>query len=555
MQIIYNLFFFNFFTLSILFSILGYGLLLNKFFLFKNKLNLGYSGLNGLLLLTIISYSTTFFFKHGYIHNLVIIIIGILLFIFFKKQIKKNENFYLLVLFLVTLIFLIIFKTHDDFPYYHLPYSFNLSENKLQFGLGHLNLGFRHHSSILFLNSLFYLPKVDFYLFNITNYVIFLFTIFILLVEINKNYKKNNPIFLFSIFFVFLLLLKFNRLSEYGTDLAGQLILIIIFLNIIKFLIKQNNKYLIKIFIYLIFISTIKIYFLIYGLAIFVFLIKDYFKEVKKLIFDYKLIIFSFIFSFLYLFHNFINTGCLVYPLSFTCFGDAFDWTLSKEEVNRMSLWLELWSKGGAGPNYVVQDQSKYISGINWIENWFQKYFFTKVSDYLLSLCFFSLVLYYLYFKNNNFTNSYYIKISKIFFFVSVIVILEWFLNHPSLRYGGYFPISLLFFSILFFISYKLNKSKLNQNNSKKKLYYLIIFLFAFFNAKNILRINFELNNYKSNFPFFVVESKKYENIYLEEKKIYSIANHYCWSISPPCTNSKINFRVKKDYIYFLRPN
>ena len=113
-------------------------------------------------------------------------------------------------------------------------------------------------------------------------------------------------------------------MSEYGTDLAGQLILIIIFLNIIKFLIKQNNKYLIKIFIYLIFISTIKIYFLIYGLAIFVFLIKDYFKEVKKLIFDYKLIIFSFIFSFLYLFHNFINTGCLVYPLSFTCFGDAF---------------------------------------------------------------------------------------------------------------------------------------------------------------------------------------------------------------------------------------
>ena len=86
MQIIYNLFFFNFFTLFILFSILGYGFLLNKFFLLKNKLNLGYSGLNGLLLLTIISYSTTFFFKHGYIHNLVIIIFGILLFIFLKNK-------------------------------------------------------------------------------------------------------------------------------------------------------------------------------------------------------------------------------------------------------------------------------------------------------------------------------------------------------------------------------------------------------------------------------------------------------------------------------------
>ena len=49
-----------------------------------------------------------------------------------------------------------------------------------------------------------------------------------------------------------------------------------------------------------------------------------------------------------------------------------------------MKIWYEQWSKAGAGPNYSVENVSLYLSDFNWVKNWFDKYFFTKVSDALL---------------------------------------------------------------------------------------------------------------------------------------------------------------------------
>ena len=42
-------------------------------------------------------------------------------------------------------------KSHDDFGYYHLPNALHFSQNKIEFGLGNLNHGFKHHSSIFYL--------------------------------------------------------------------------------------------------------------------------------------------------------------------------------------------------------------------------------------------------------------------------------------------------------------------------------------------------------------------------------------------------------------------
>ena len=39
-----------------------------------------------------------------------------------------------------------------------------------------------------------------------------------------------------------------------------------------------------------------------------------------------------------------MNTGCLVYPLSISCF-DSFAWSIPIEEVNYMNEWFQLWSK------------------------------------------------------------------------------------------------------------------------------------------------------------------------------------------------------------------
>ena len=61
------------FGLILIFSIIGYGFLLSKI---VNKellnYNIGYQGLLGIFFLTIISYTTIFFVKHSYFHNLII---------------------------------------------------------------------------------------------------------------------------------------------------------------------------------------------------------------------------------------------------------------------------------------------------------------------------------------------------------------------------------------------------------------------------------------------------------------------------------------------------
>ena len=55
-------------------------------------------------------------------------------------------------------------------------------------------------------------------------------------------------------------------------------------------------------------------------------------------------------------------------------------WSISLGEVNHMNEWYQLWSKGGASPNYVVDNRADYISGFNWLNNWIDVYFFNKVT-------------------------------------------------------------------------------------------------------------------------------------------------------------------------------
>ena len=58
-------------------------------------------------------------------------------------------------------------KTHDDFPYYHFPYTYYLTQSDIHIGVGNFGHGFRTSSSIFYLNSLFYLPLVKYYLFQL----------------------------------------------------------------------------------------------------------------------------------------------------------------------------------------------------------------------------------------------------------------------------------------------------------------------------------------------------------------------------------------------------
>jgi len=536
------------------FSYIGYGLVMNKL-IFKDKISLdfGQLGLFGIFPLIIISYLTSFFTPHNIVHNLIVLLFGIFSFVFLDKN--STKKFQLKILFLIiifTFTFFIISKNHDDFPYYHLPYALFLSENKIAFGLGLLNYGFRHHSSILFLNSLTFLPWVKYFLFNLPNYLILIFINLSLFNFLKKNLKKKNIVFILSLIFILLINFKFTRLSEYGTDIAGQIILFVIvlnFINILNYKNKIENVYF-NIFLLLI-IFSFKVYFLLYFILVPLILYEikiNPFKQKKNL----KAIFFYFLFSLLFIVHNLINTGCVIYPVEFTCLGDKYFWTLSIEEVDRMGLWLESWSKAGAGPNYKIENLNEYVKGLNWISNWYEKYFLGKFTDFIFLVLLINLLIYLNYNKfiyfNNNFK-----KIKRVLFITLTIALVFWFLEHPSLRYGGYLPFTIFItlISLLFYSDKYLKKKILN----KTKVFILIaIFIFNF---KNLIRITEEFDRkdqYRfTNFPFYKVIQKDFESLYYENKIYLNITNGYCWATLTPCSNTEYKLKSINNYFFFVR--
>ena len=532
------------------FSYIGFGVFLNNI-LFRNLkiFNLGQLGLLGIFFLIFLSYLTSLFVPHNSFHNIVILIIGIFFFAINKSKIKKSEIKILLYIIFLTLIFFFLAKNHDDFQYYHLPLSLSLSEKKVSFGMGLLNYGYRHHSSLLFLNSLTFLPIIKFYLFNLPNYLILTFVNSILISEIIKSIKKKDIIFLISIFFLVLINVKFTRLSEYGTDLAGQLILSIIFINFIKTItdIESIEKIYFNIFLLLI-IFSFKIYFLIYFVIIpIIFLnlkINPFLKENLNL----RILIFVSFFMLLFFLHNFISTGCLAYPIDFTCVGDRFFWSLSHEEIKRMNLWGEVWAKAGATPNYVIDDFKEYVSGINWVPLWFERYFLGKFTDFLFVLLVINLTVFLIYNKKIYFDKKNFYKIQRILLLISVLTLIFWFFKHPSLRYGGYFPLSLFVFSIFLFFYSKLTKVD-NGLKSTKVLILIVIFIFNFKNITRLINGPYKFDNP----PFFNIEKKDFKAISIDGYEYMFVTDGYCWATPTPCSNTIREIKIIHNYTFFVR--
>ena len=386
-------------------SILGYGFLLSRY-LNLNYLNFGFLGFIGLSFLISISYATTLFFIHDYYFNVLVLLIGIFSFLFFYNKSDKNNLIQHLSIFTILIIFILVAKNHDDFPYYHYPYSHFLTQYEHPIGFGHLNNGFRNASSLFFLNSLFFLPKIEFYLLNISPVYFLGFSNIILfnLIFNKKNYKENKLINFISLLSLSFINIFFYRLAEHGTDRSGQiLIFLIVILTIIILNYKKNqsnsnsilNLFYLTLILSVLLIS-LKPFYLIYLPIIFVVFSKKHFRDYLFQIIFSKITFYASLFIFFMLFFNFINSGCLVYPAVFTCFENLY-WSFSNETINDVNEWYELWSKAGATPNYIVENQSEYISNFNWVNNWINNYFFNKVSDFLLGLLFLNFI-FWLYF-------------------------------------------------------------------------------------------------------------------------------------------------------------
>ena len=483
---------------------MGYGLLTSKILGIK-VYNLGVIGILGIVFLSLISFSLSMFFVHDYIFNLTFLILGLILFIYFFKVtlVTKQEIINYFLIFFILFIFILVGKNHDDFPYYHFGYTIFLTEFTHPIGLGRFNNGFRSPSSIFFLNSMLYLPKIGFYSFNLIQALILGFSNLILLEKIfNKNFFENKRFinFLSLIIFIFINIF-FYRLGEHGTDRSGMILILICFLYLLilinndkheKF--DKNNYDFIKIFlIFLCFVTTIKPFYLIYlSLVPILVFYKDTRPKILELITS-KIFLFCVLIVGFSTFYTFINSGCLVFPLSITCFYDL-EWSLKKELITNVNSWFELWAKGGAGPGYSSENKLEYIANFNWFKNWVNVYFFNKVFDFLLGIAFLSIVVCYL-FKNKNKSIKKDINFYPVYIFI-ILYFLEWFLKHPTLRYGGYHILGILVFLP---ISIYLSNLDVSREEFIKKTKILFAITLIVFSARNINRLINELDRYDYN--------------------------------------------------------
>jgi hypothetical protein len=521
--------FFYYFLIS--FSILGFGLVLNKFMEMKFK-NLGSIGFVGIFFLILISYISSIFVPHSYFFNLIILLSGVIFFIYFflKKNIDKKDLFCHFLVFFVLLIFILNGKNHDDFPYYHFPYTYLLTQESHPIGLGLLNNGFRNPSSLFFFNSLFYLPKIDVYLFHIGSVfflgyanVFFIKNIFDK--DLFNRFRFYNLLNLFCLVFFNIF---FSRLAEYGTDRAGQILISLIVINLLLLINKnseqseKNFEIFNSIVIFGCLAISLKPFFLLYtSLILLFFFYKDLLVFLKKF-FVSKLFFVSFTFIAISFFVTFINSSCFIFPASFSCF-ENLAWSLSKSEVTDVKIWYELWAKAGATPSIVVENRNDYLTNLNWLSNWVNIYFFNKVSDYLLSLIFIS-TIFYLSLKSkielNIFTRKYFFLYIFLIFYL-----LEWFLNHPSLRYGGYHLFMLIFFIPL---ALALDKYQINFKHFRKKSLILITITLIIFFGRNMTRLynEFTLYNYNilknTNYKFINGKKSHYRYEEMIKKKNFN---------------------------------
>ena len=537
----------------IVLSVIGHGALAIRFT--KTNISIeeiGFVGLVGIFFLILYSYITHFFISHSYLHNLIFIFIGLSSIYYFKSKIfLKKNSILLLSIFSVIFLAFVIFKTHDDFGYYHFPYSYYINKFSMIIGIGPLNHGFKTPSSIFYLNSLFYLPYLEYHLYHMGAMLILGFSNIILISNIKKylDRKENNNFFFLNLLAFVFINIFFYRIAEHGTDRSAQILIFLFFIYILS--LRENyEKYdniLPKLIILLSIIISLKSFYILYFIFIIPFVyytIRDDKIYLINKIFKNPIFYFSVLMGVCVILVYFFNTGCLLYPVQQTCVSGV-EWSIPKSEVSALNTHYQWWSKAGGGPGYSHELEKKlYIQNFNWLSNWVDRYFFNKLSDFLLSLLLIT-VIFITTFKTKKKNSDYKNFKNNLFYYGLIILLLvEWFLNHPSLRYGGYIIFSLIFFIPLcnFLTKYEITK------NFKTKVFVIFSLVVLIFVSRNIDRIIYEVNFYKATFNqnmFFFTDKKHFriDNKLNELSQIY----YNCNQSNDKCSNNE-EFIVKKKY-------
>jgi hypothetical protein len=501
LEIFLNIFAFYVFTLFYFFSLNGYGKLLLSLVFNKNLyFNPFEITLFGLIFNLIFGYALYLTLGFNSYSNLIFLLLGIVLFYFYfeKKDIIYIFKSGLFILLFFSLV--IISKTHEDFPSYHFQSIKDIFENKLTIGGANIDLRFAHASLFIFV-QLFSIIPYFFYKFLHVSIFIMYFCLLGYFYYQSKLSRLNKLEIFFCNFVLIILIIKFNRLSEYGYDYISQFLLLIVFHKVFfhrKDIIEIYKSLLI--FIFAILIKPVAIlFFPIFLLFLYKNNIKELFTKTTK-----KFLVIFILLKIIFLLNSFIRTGCIFYPLNSTCFSkDIINWG-AKDDLKRYSNMVQLWAKG-----YYHQDKSKYEEKLpekkfkdnyNWIKYWIDIHFFYKISEFLFIII--SILILFLITIIRVKWKSFLYKSKKL----SVSIVLSFFsvflwLNFvPDFRFGFAGLLILTFCIFIFFF-------KKDFFFIEKRMIIFLCLAILFLNIKNFNRIYKEFNREDQfqfkNFPWF----------------------------------------------------
>ena len=532
----------------------------NYIFKFKN-LNFGEFGILGFVIIYFVILVVHFFYSINdyFIYFTYFILISYFLLnskIFFSEL--KISSYKFGLIFLVFILLSITNNHHDDLYIFQLPIINYMQNFKIVFGLINLNDFIGQGHSFYEIMSFFKVPIYENRAYFLLP-IIFLNFFVIYLFEKLKE-EKNYLIKYFIYFIIILLIVRFSRSKEYGTDIPILCLLFYIQLNFLSFLNTKNFQFFLKSILASIFCIILKLYgitSLFYLLAFIPILKKGAFKIFEKK----RILIFFISILLLTLVKNFFVSGCLFYPISKTCFDkENISWAVSKEVAQQRNEFYNAQVKGWRSYTKNI-NRGEFINAKDYLNSSTVERIKGLLSDKDFEKILMGLILPILFILVSIFFKEK-IKINKINILSNIFILLLllaplliWLILFPQSRYGYFSYISIIIFYISF---YYLKVGKLNNRIVVTTFSILIIFLVT----KNISRIKNEISNNiygHNNYPIKKFRSDDYSVKYINNIKFNVPLNSFmeCTDIPMLCmsNNNMINAaHIKKNY-YFLESN
>ena len=405
----------------------------------------------------------------------------------------KKWLFKLIIIFIIFLPFKYVLKGNEDL-YYHLPKVDFLNQFKIIFGIAHINPslsftnGWAHISSVFnFLNG----GDKNLYLSSYVFYILIILTLY----DYIKTSLSNIVKIFFSILILFIII-KFNRLQEFGNDYQSMLLILLTLGLFFKYFFdsNRNDEIINKIIFFSFFAFMFRIY-AIFIIPMFAILLKE--RWILLSIINKKIVAIISVTLISTSLTSFANSGCFFMPIEKSCIDKSkISWSYH-DNIKDLNLHLKSFNTSYSQykkENKDALSREDWIKNFNWLKYHISSERFLKPLVKTLTIILIIFVI---------FAFKYRFKIEKLnsekilFLSLSSLSLLLWLFVTPLFRAGGFSYVSFFIISFLVLIF------NFKKNFESKDLRFLLSIFLILVSLININRLNKEINKYHTSDPFF----------------------------------------------------